>query len=336
MFKALRSEKGQHAVNMEIMSRPNYPLYTRSKLYLSEHGQKLSQMEEAYASRWAEKIPIIRGFQRAYPTFLNRLRADVFDTMIKGAERTPDNLNAIANLINVGTGRGSIQGMEAGLTLANRVFFAPRWVISRFQLLTGQPLWGRKGRAADRQTKLLIAKEYSRYLMAIGAVYGLWHMAGGEPVETDPRSSDFGKFKVGDTRIDPLSGLQQSTVFLAKTITGEKKQLKGRIVPLHGDTLRFGQDDYADELFTFLRTKLAPIPASYIDIRTGTDVVHKPVTVLPEEMTVEGVLKSEVAQLLTPITFHEIYKAMRDQGIPEGTIISLLAIFGAGVQTYDR
>src|SRR6185436_8004561 len=112
MFKALRSEAGQHAVDQEILARKNYPLYQQSKLYLSEHGHKLSQMEEAYMSRWADKIPLVAASQRAYVTFLNKLRADSFDAMANGLARNKEltevEAKAIANFVNVATGRGNL------------------------------------------------------------------------------------------------------------------------------------------------------------------------------------------------------------------------------------
>lgn len=323
MFRAFRSEAQQHAVNLEIMSRPNYPLYVRSKLFLSEHGQKLSQMEEAYMSRWAEKIPFVAGTQRAYSTFLNKLRADSFDAMAKTlvrrqGELTPERANAIANFINVATGRGNVVGKEATLVGLNQYFFAPRWVMSRFQFITGQPFF-----RGDKHSRRLIAEEYGKFLTGMGVVYGLWAMAGNE-VETDPRSSDFGKLVVGNTRVDLMAGLQQGTVLLSRLGSGQTKQLDGDLVSIRGENVPYGSSDSAGVIGRFLRTKLAPVPASAIDLLSGQDLVGKPVTAA-----------GELAELSVPLTYRDIYKAMVDQGVPIGTALSLLAIFGAGVQTYE-
>lgn len=324
MLRAFRSETQQHAVNMEIMARPNYPLYVRSKLYLAEHGQKLSQMEEAYMSRWAEKIPFVAGTQRAYSTFLNKLRADSFDAMSKTlvrrtGELTPERANAIANYINVATGRGNVAGKEAVLVGLNQYFFAPRWVMSRFQLVLGQPFI-----RGDKHTRRMIAEEYGKYLIGMGVIYGLWRMSG-EEVETDPRSSDFGKLRVGETRVDLMAGLQQGTVLIGRLGSGETKRLSGKVVPIRGQDIPFGGDDSAQVIGRFLRTKMAPVPASAVDLLSGTDVTKRPVT--PQ---------SELLELSVPLTYRDIYKAMIEQGVPVGTALSLLAIFGAGVQTYDN
>ena len=322
MFKALMSEKGQFAVDLEIRNRTNYPLYEQGKLYLAEHGQKLSQMEEVYMSRWAEKIPGVGASQRAYTTFLNKLRADSFDAMAanlsKTGKPTPQELNAIANYVNVATGRGNMGMKENALVGLNTVFFAPRYVASRFQLLAGQPLY--RGTA---NTRIMIAKEYARFLTGLGVVYTLGLSAGGT-VETDPRSSDFGKIKFGNTRIDPLAGLSQTTVLIGRLLSGETKTAKGRIVPIRGDKIPYGSGNSADVMARFLRSKLSPVVGTGVDIAAGKDVVGQRVTAetLPEK-------------LLMPLTINDIYEAMKEQGVPATPAMAILAIFGMGLQTYD-
>jgi len=322
MFRAFRSPEGQFKVEQEIMARPNYPLYRRSKLYLSEHNQKLSQMEEAYMSRWADKIPFVAGSQRAYVTFLNKLRADSFDAMAKTLARdrtlTPKEANAISNFINVSTGRGNLGMKENALVGLNTVFFAPRYVASRFQLLAVQPMY--QGTAATRG---LIASEYARYLIGIGVVYALANMDGAK-VETDPRSSDFGKLRYGNTRVDPLSGLQQEIVLTSRLASGKTKDNKGRIEPIRGPKVPFGHGNSADVLARFARSKLAPVPGAIVDSLAGENVVVQPVTPL-----------GTAAGLVTPLALSDIVKAMEDQGVPRGTAMAIVSIFGMGLQTYS-
>lgn len=321
MFRALRSEVGQHAVNQEILARKNYPLYQQSKLYLSEHGHKLSQMEEAYMSRWAEKIPLVGASERAYVTFLNKLRADSFDAMVNALTQdgsaSPVEAKAIANFINVATGRGKLGMQDNAAVGLNTIFFAPRYAASRFQLIAGQPLY--RGTA---RTRIMVAKEYSRFLIGAGVVYGLAQLAGAD-IELDPRSSDFGKIRFGDTRIDPMTGLLQATVFLSRITSGETKRLNGRIVPIRGRIPHGGQDA-ADVTARFLRTKLSPVVGMGVNLASGKDVVGNPVT------------PQSVAQgLLVPLSVQDIYSAMLDQGVPKGTAIAILTIFGMGTQTFE-
>lgn len=331
MFRALRSQAGQHAVNQEIMARKNYPLYQQSKLYLAEHGQKLSQMEEAYMSRWADTPIRIKGVdinpvaasQRAYVTFLNKLRADSFDVMANTLSRTgevaPHEAKAIANFINVATGRGKLGVKDNAAVGLSTVFFAPRYVASRFQLIAGQPFY--KGSA---RTRTAVAKEYARFLIGAAVVYGLGALAGGE-VETDPRSSDFGKLRFDDTRLDPMAGLLQSTVLLSRLGSGETTRLSGKTVPIRGDQVPFGGDDAADVTARFLRTKLSPVIGTTVNVLSGTDVTGEKIT--PEKIGED---------LLVPLALKDILKAMEDQGVPRGTALAILSIFGMGLQTYER
>lgn len=322
MFRVLRSESGQFAVEEEIRQRPNYSLYQRSKLHLSEHGAaSLIKMEEAYMSRWAEKIPGVAASARAYVTFLNKLRADSFDTLVETLSHngtpTLEESKAIANFINVATGRGSLGKFETSAVFLNTVLFAPKYVTSRFQMLAGQPMYGGTGR-----TRKLIAKEYAKFLVGAGVIYGLSQMAGAE-VERDTRSSDFGKVRIGNTRIDFMAGLLQSTVFLSRLASGETKKMDGSIVPLRGENVPYSGDDTATVTGRFLRTKLSPVTGAGLNLVAGSNVINEPMT--PAQVGVNMVI---------PISFREIYVTMKEQGIPKGTILGLLSIFGAGVSTY--
>lgn len=322
MFKALASEKGQFKVMNEIESRSNAPKYIRSKLYISDpRTATLSKMEEAYMSRWADKIPLVAASQRAYVTFLNKLRADSFDAMeaslTKRGQATPEEQKAISNYINVATGRGTLDGLSKAAVGLNTIFFAPRYVASRFEYLAGQPFY--KGSA---RTRGLVAKEYARTLVGLGVVYTLGKMAGGM-VELDPRSADFGKIRFGNTRIDPLAGLSQSTVLLSRVASGSTKKASGAVVPIRGQ-VPYGSENTADILANFLRSKLAPIPSSAVNVLAGKNVVGQPVTVTSTAM-----------DLGVPLALSDIYSAMLDQGVDRGTALGLLSVLGMGLQTYS-
>ncbi len=74
----------------------------------------------------------------------------------------------------------------------------------------------------------------------------------------------------------------------------------------------------------FLRSKLAPVPGSVVNVLAGKDVVGKPVT-----------LTSEAKRSLTPLAMSDILKTMEEQGVPRGTALSILSMFGMGLQTYE-
>jgi hypothetical protein len=198
-------------------------------------------------------------------------------------------------------------------------------VASRFQLLVGQPLW--KGNAKTRKA---IAAEYARYLGGLGLFYSLAYLMGlgadddkDKPKMTfDPRSSDFGKVRFGNTTIDPLSGLTQTTVLIGRLATGKSKPRYGKAVPLRGK-VPYGGATTTDTLARFLRSKLSPWLGTTVDLLQGENVVGEKVT--PTDVAMNSIV---------PLSFRDVYQVMQEQGIPKGTALSLISLFGMGLQTY--
>jgi hypothetical protein len=62
-----------------------------------------------------------------------------------------------------------------------------------------------------------------------------------------------------------------------------------------------------------------------VDLLTGKNVVGQPVT-----------LGSEALGAVTPLAMSDVYKAMLEQGVERGTALSLLGIFGMGLQTFNQ
>ncbi len=324
MMRSLVSEQAAFNVMHGIENRPNAPLYDKSKLFLAKRDEGLNAHEEAFMSRLAGKIPGIKQSERAYNTFLNKLRADSFDAMLAnlskdGRAPTHEEAMAVANYVNIATGRGKLGKFENAAQGLNTIFFAARNAASRFQLIAGQPFYG-----GNAKTRGLIAKEYARFLIGAGVVYTLGAAAGGT-VEKDPRSADFGKIKFGNTRMDPLAGLSQVSVLLSRLATGKTKSAaSGLVSPIRGPGVPYGGEDSVGLIGRFLRNKLAPVPSAALNLATGKDAVGNKVTV---GSTVQGAL--------TPLVFSDIYSAMKDQGVPKGAALGLLTLFGMSMQTYD-
>lgn len=319
MFRAFASEEAAFRAAREIEARPNAPLYAKHGLFLSEVGPGgLNPQEEAFVSRLAGMIPGVRASERAYTTILNRLRADSFDAMVNtlGGDGlvTEKQADAIANFVNVATGRAALpHAWENAAQALNSVFFAPRWVASRFQLLLGQPML-----RGDAATRKLFAGEYARYLGGVGVVLTLGALAGGR-VETDPLSSDFGKIRFGNTRVDPMSGLAQVVTLLKRLAYGQTKDVDT------GEIKR----EWASPIEPFLRSKLNPALGAAWDARE--------VFVGKQPPPGHGESYGEIAAgLVAPISFGEIYETMREQGLPRGAALAVLSLFGMSASTYKK
>jgi len=336
-------ESKEHAEMNKIWARPNAAAYKRSGLALHNPWDfTAAQLEGNYRSRWANKIPFVAGSGRAYTLFLNNLRAGLYDTLSASLSSTEGALTAeqekeISNFINKMTGSGNlgVRGQKASEYL-NIFFFAPKFVASRFQMITGavkaagDVATGFQLAKENKAVRKLIAKEYGKILTGIAVMYALYAAFRGddEPIETDPRSSKFGKIPMGNgTYVDPLAGLSQVTVFLNTLLTGEVKNKKGNIKSVWADddgSNVFGQGDGA--FFTrFVRSKMSPVAGLFYD----RFVTHKLVDGKP------FAYKDAVLNLVTPMTYGDIYDAMRAQGVPKGTVLSILAMFGEGVNTYE-
>lgn len=368
-LKSFVSEKAEFEANEEIKNRPNAPLYKKYGLELTGIGSgPLSKVEEAYATRWLNKVPwilgggVVRGSGRSYTIMLNRIRADSFDAMLAalakdGSNPTKEEGEAIANFINVATGRGKVGTSNNAGEALNTVFFAPRLVASRFQLLAA-PFTGMRLYGGTNRTRNLITQEYARFLMGVGIAITLASMMKDEDDETptivwDPRSADFGKVRFGNTFLDPLAGLAQVTTFLARMATGETASMKEneetgewekRVRPLRANytftdlqgalgedvtphkltkdgKLPFGSSTTGGTLGRFLRSKLAPVPGAIVNTLESQNMIGEPVT--PGET---------IGSLVTPMSVGNIMDVMEEQGITRGSAITLLGLLGMGVQ----
>lgn len=326
MMRALKSDEAAYTIEQEIKNRPNYNLYQKANLALSDPHGFGAKAEEMFRSRWAEYIPGIPASERAFVSYMNLIRCDLFDVMhgtaFRDMKATKAEVEALGDYVNMATGRGTIKGYENALQGLGTFLWAPRLVLSRFQMVMGKGLMPGGGRTAA--TRKAVLREYTRILGSLAVVYSVSSLLGFE-IGDDPRSSDFGKIIVGNTRVDPLAGVSQVTVLLAREWTGEKKSLKtGEIHDLWGDYVPYGGATAWSVITDFLRTKLTPVLGLAINLRQGKDLIGQPVT-----------LADIPAEVLVPLSVRDLWEAMNEEGIPAGMALGTLGIFGVGIQTHE-
>ncbi len=319
---------GAHALNLKTLNHPDMPAAKAAKLHIIDEGAKLSRQEEILVgSKIAEKLPVVGKlvgrFEQAATVFLNKLRFDMWNDMRK-VGLNPAEEKQLAMFVNEATGRGGLGPLEQAAVPLARLMFSPRFLASRIQLATGHSLWG-----GTWATRRIIAAEYAKTLVGLGLYYGALKLAfsmGDKEAEigTDPRSSDFGKVKIGNTRIDPLAGISQVVVFAARTATGEKTGSTGKVTDIRGPKVPFGGDRWSDVAARFARSKLHPVPGAIINLFDGTDLGGNEATLFNQGVNLSG-----------PVTYVDIYQALEEQDLPEGVSVSLLAMLGEGLQTYS-
>lgn len=336
--KAAMSKKGEYEILQSILNRPNAKWYKKTKLPITQSEGSLNSQEEAYQG--AFRIPGVAASERAYIATLNLERADLFDVLaanlVKGGwlqkpgEMTLKEANAISNYVAAASGRGNLGKLSSAADGLATTFFSPRFLWSRVQLLTGQPMWGGTAR-----TRVLIAKDYARVLIGLGVFYSSIAMAakmfkkGDVTIEEDPRSPNFGKVQVGDTKIDPLFGLSQVSSFITQSLLGEKKISTGEIRPirkkwtLSGKERRTGDPTWLDLAASFLRSKSSPMAGTVVDVLQGENFKG-------EETTLVNLARRN----LLPMPLNDIYDNLKETGVPAATALSLLGFFGMNSSTY--
>lgn len=325
-FKLFGSEKASKLLNEEIASRPTHKLMRRhgkKQLALTEMDAALSLREEAFmGAAWAEKIPLVgkgvRASNRAYTGFANKLRADVFDHLIKASEKTgrnpwkdPKLVDSIIDFVNAGSGRGSWKILEKSAVNLNTILFSPRLMASRLNLLN--PAFYIK---LDPFVRKQALQSLFAFAGAATTVLGLAKLAGAD-VETNMRSADFGKIKIGDTRIDIMGGFQQYIRTAAQFITGQiKSTTTGEITGVgegYKPPTRLGLVGRG------LEYKLAPVASFAVALLRGRGPFG-------------GSVPSEAAKKFVPMVMQDIYELAKED--PELLPVSILGIFGTGIQTY--
>ena len=258
-------------------------------------------------------------------------------------ENSPEQYKQMADYVNNSTGRGNVgEKLNKIAPLLNSLFFSPRLIASRLNMLTylAQP---RFYKTVPKEVREAYFKDMGKFIGLGMLVLGLFSFAGGEDddedkitVETDPRSSDFGKIKQGNTRWDIWGGFQQYVRVAAQAISGQRKSANsGKIFDLTGEG-PFGKTR-ADIILSFARGKLAPVPAMAIDMFSGRTTIGDKVVMNwgakedDKEVSVDRYLKEH----LTPLVFTGLMEAIKDQGVKAIFTVGVTSIFGVGTQTYD-
>lgn len=326
-FRAFASDPtAAHAINLQVLNHPDMVAAKAAKLHILDEGASLNKQEEIMMGRWIGKIPIVHRFNQAATVFLNRLRFDMFQKMRDGSSNTPEVQKQIATYINEATGRGSLgKALEPSAVILGRALFAPRFLASRIQYATGHSLWG-----GNLETRMIIGRQYAKTLVGLAAYYTLLDLALGDDdknkpeIGTDPLTSDFGKVKIGNTRVDPLAGVSQVIVFAARTADAAERAVERERTPDAFKQLSKGTK-YSDTLLRFARSKLHPIPGTIVNLFDGTDLGGNKAT-----------LENQLTNYVTPMTYMDIYQALEEQDLPDGVAVSLLAFLGEGLQTYEK
>jgi hypothetical protein len=286
-------------------------------------GARLSLRNEQFMSDLVRRlVPGAAMSERSYVVYLNKLRADVFDAVVEkwlrdgrsfaaNAEHpiTARDLADLADYLNIATGRGSLGDLERAAQKLSYLWFAPRNVVSRFQLVA---------KVFDPRTSGLVRREMAKDLAVyVGGgmmLLALADLSGLADVEIDPRSTDFGKMRIGPTRIDFWGGYSQIARLVAQLYTGQVKTSTGQVLPA----------DRSAIVLRYLQSKLAPSTGLATQVLDDRDLTGRRFDLASWET---------LKNIAVPLFIQDTIDAVREQGIL-GFATAPLAFFGVGVQSY--
>jgi hypothetical protein len=319
MIKALTRERNATASYEGIVNHPVYRQFAEpAGLYIAPIGSaEMAAREEAFMSKWAGKIPGVKQSQQAFVTFLNKLRFDVFKTSVQSWQRrgipfTEADTKALASWVNIASGRGKLGSFErAGPELAT-ILFSPRLLAARLetlpQLVTATPL-----------VRKMVARDIAAFVGTNISLLSMLKLSGVADVELDPRSTDWGKIRVGATRIDPWAGFQQIGRTVAQLVMGVRKAtVTGSLYP-------------AERWKTLTRAgqaKLAPGFGFLVDVMRQS-------TFIGEEIDFSGAgIKAQAFNRLVPMFIQDVVDAVREQGVA-GAGLAAPGLVGVGILSYE-
>lgn len=327
-FKGKDSE-AYDAMMADVRSHPDYNLLEKYGRLLEPTGHDVnSRSEQFLSSDLAEKIPLagrlVRGSNYAFAGLSNTLYANQFYGMLDhlryaDIKPTEPMLKQIAEVVGTSLGRG---GKAGGFTEKHAGFlstslFAPRLIASRLNVMN--PAYYIRLKGAARQEALRGFLGLSAFAVAtLGAA-----KLGGAQVSIDPRSADFGKIRVGDTRFDVLGGFTQYIRLGAQLSTGQK------INSTSGAETEVGKGTTGSRLdiaSNFIQGKENPTVSFVTDLLKGKDIsgnsIYNP----------KGITK-EVIQRFIPLLAQDMADLATHPN-SAGPAAGVAGLFGVGLQTY--
>lgn len=341
-----RTYKGREVldeVHADVVARDNALNGLYQKMGLDVYGAKKNFLEEAFPVSFGKVKKTKAGrvvttpfkaSEVAFSAWQQRTRADLADQYLNiaknmGVDITDKReLKSIGKMVNSLTSRGHLgKTGERAAEALNNTFFSPRLFKSNIDVLGGHVLTGAGG-------SNFVRKRAARNLvkMAVGSALALKlaSAATGGRAEADPRSSNFGKVKIGDTRFDLTGGMAGLVTLGARILpalpfvpgdpqskssaTGELKRLNS------GD---FGSQTTFDVLQQFTENKLSPAARVIVDQMNGKDFDgNKP--------TLASVTKS----LTVPLTIQH-YGELKDNPRSANIVAAMIAEgLGVSANTY--
>ena len=324
-FDALKSmtDSGYRQSIARVRMNPRYEI-------ARAHGLKVAGTVDQVTEEWflhtaLDNLPIVKQSEHNYAAYLNKLRMDMFANLLDNLEKplfkigksrtlNEKQIRALAEYVNTvtGVGTGKVADALKGLSSAmGRSMFAPGYFVSRWKTATATPLFN--ALRADRRLAGVILADYLKLVGIIGGSLFVAKQLGAD-VDTDRRSSNFGKFRVGDAWVDPWAGMLTPYRLTSQLLEGRA----------NSDNTKITKTNVQTTLGYYLSGKAAPPYRALMSIIDG-EAFGKSY----DRKTLEGWKNLGLGYL--PISVQNTKDVFEDDGLSTSQKIALIIAGGFGV-----
>ena len=316
--------------------------------YKVDDKKKFSRSEQ-----W-RNLNLFKNVERGLSTYGNQMR---FEEFLRGVERLnkegkdpinhKEDFEALASYIRTFSGRAKPAGFQMNQKALNLFFFSFKNAASIFQQLNPVYYGYLQGKTSDNKNgnirfKPTVANRMAMTSMLRTATANIatiaFIMAGYSAIkdeddeemtlETDPRSSDFGKLRVGSFRYDPWGGYVPLVTLYARLMTEEVKKQDGSIYVM-GENYS-GMKNRFDATGRFLFNKEAPITAMIHKYLTSTEDVDPITGETYRKTPYGGALVEDDAYRMTPIFMGSVQDAVKNDYDNVKWFLTAYSILGLG------
>lgn len=244
-------------------------------------GGLFKQDQDVFPTSAPEKIPIAgRAFSAsevAFSGYSDDLKFAIFKKYLRRAEKQGINTNDkeflehLSKMSKSMGGQGTFKGAEHIASKMAPAFYSLRFLKSNIDTLLLHPLGigvggFMKGGFVQRQA----AKNLAKIVLGIATVLEVSNQIKPGSVDFDPRSSDFGKIKIGSTRFDVTGGMGSLLTLAARLATqSSKSSTTHQVTPLNSG--KYGAQTEYDTILSFFSNKLSPSAGVIRDKLKGKD-----------------------------------------------------------------
>lgn len=310
-IKSIRSQQKAETLNRTLIESKHDPMAAiernRAGLFMADLDAGINSKEELFMGNMFKDIPYLRKMfalpravtdasNRSFAVAMNYMRAAAFDSFVKNnPSATQEEKSAYAKYVNAASGRGTLGKFEGAAQGLATVFFAPRFMTSRFQapgLLVTNLYKDVTTKERSGIVTKAIARDWAGLLIAGGVALALAKWAGAK-LEGDPEDSDWGKIQIGKTRVDIWGGFQQpARLSLSVIISGAKSigWMKGK-----------SREAALDSVLRFGKYKAAPTITVTNALWSGYNVIGR------EQSRTETIIRAYM-----PLTFQEMIDQFKE------------------------